>query len=215
MTPDRVVVLSLARRPDRLRAFTKRLPYDWPYRLPRYVPAIDGTTLSLPASWATAGAGAYGCALTHTGELRKAHRDGVEALLVLEDDVVFAPYFGTSVVEFVAELPDDAELVMLGGQHFVRPLKVSANVVRCIDTHRTHGYLIKRSAMPLVAEIWESTADHIDRSARRVQAFVPTYAPEPFLIGQAAGRSDIDGTDHPERFWHCLSRQACGPGPWR
>ena len=46
-----VRVITLARTPDRLNAFWKRLPPDWPLAMPVVVHGVDGHAQSLPADW--------------------------------------------------------------------------------------------------------------------------------------------------------------------
>jgi hypothetical protein len=208
LRPDRVAVLSLARRPDRLAAFRARLPADWPWPDPVTVPAIDGEHLELPVPWRAAGPGAYGCALTHLLVLARPDLSTTEvrSILILEDDAVFAPGFTTDLETFLDGVPSDWGMLMLGGQHMRPPATVAPGIVRCLDTQRTHAYLVRGSAIGVLADIWHGATGHIDHLLPLVQRQVPTYAPDPFLIGQAAGTSDITHGVEGERFWSQQNR---------
>lgn len=195
---ERVAVISLARRQDRRDAF--RLPKDWPWPEPSWFRAIDGSGLDLPPAWARAGSGAYGCALSHVAVLEQALADGIWSLLVLEDDAVFCEEFTARLQEFKERVPDDWAMVMLGGQH-VHGVPIMP-IVRCRNTQRTHAYAIRGPAIRLLADLFRSTAEHIDRALPIFQAQAPTYAPRPFLVSQAAGRSDVDGFVSAERSWN-------------
>lgn len=195
---DRVVIISLAHRQDRRQAF--RLPADWPWPQPTWFRAIDGRGLPLPAAWGKDGPGAYGCALSHIAVLEQAMTDQVHSLLVLEDDAVFCSDFGDRVHELGQQVPDDWAMLMLGGQHLYgvpnRP------VVRCKDTQRTHAYAVRGPAIELLAKAFRAHEGHVDGALPAFQSQVPTYAPCPFLVGQAAGGSDVDGLISAERFWN-------------
>jgi GR25 family glycosyltransferase involved in LPS biosynthesis len=208
MQVDRVVVLSLARRPDRLESFWKGFPARWPFPRPDVVAAVDGLTVFLPPPWRGSGAGAHGCWLTHLKVLRQAYADGVEELLVLEDDATFLPRFAHRAAQFCRELPVDWRMVMLGGQHVQPAVERSRHVVRCRDTQRTHAYVIRRSAMPCLLAIWGGATGHLDFYLPRFQERMITYAPRPFLVGQAAGSSEVTGHREDLRFWNQTE-----PGP--
>ena len=85
---ERVVLINLKRRPDRLERVQKILcEAGWPFRSPEIFEAIDGELKSAPAAWKS-GPGAWGCMLSQQAIVEKAISDGVHSLLILEDDVV-------------------------------------------------------------------------------------------------------------------------------
>lgn len=197
---ERVVVLSLARRIDR-RA-TLLLPRQWPWPQPQIRDAVDGRLLELPEEWKQAGSGAYGCAQSHLAALIDATEDGVESLLVLEDDAVFASDFADRLDTFCERVPDNWGMLMLGGQHLSRPLVVTAGVVQCRNTQRTHAYVARGDTLKTLIHTWTRWVGHIDGALPIVQATVPTYAPYPrWLVGQTAGMSDVTNQNRPTRFW--------------
>ena len=84
---DRVVLINLKRRPDRLaRARMELSRGQWPFKQPEIFEAVDGLIATPPPHW-QAGPGAWGCLQSHYQILRRAIKDGVNRLLVLEDDV--------------------------------------------------------------------------------------------------------------------------------
>lgn len=187
MLVDQVVVVSLARRVDRRRQFWRGLPRPWPLPLPVVVEATPG--------------GVHGCLLSHLGVLDRAIAAGVGSLLVLEDDAVFVAGFAQRWAAFTAAVPADWQMLMVGGQHAVPPLAVGLGVVRCVDTFRTHAYVVRAAGMTVLREVWASAQGHLDHESHRVQAMVPVYAPQPFLVGQAAGFSDVSNAVQSRRFW--------------
>lgn len=204
---DRVVVISLARRPDRLAAFQGRAAAAWPGQEIEVVPAVDGRQASPPAWWRTT-PGAWGCYLSHKKAIAAALVEGVERLLVLEDDATFVPDFPARLA--AVPVPADADWLYLGGQHLRRAEPVAAGLVRGVNVNRTHAYaLLCTKALAAVRahlepdpKLWRAR-HHVDHhygllhQARSLNV----YAASPWLCGQAAGVSDVDGRQRPERAW--------------
>ena len=70
---ERVVVVNLRRRPDRLTAFQREIAQcNWPFKQPVVFEAIDGNKVPVPQGW-VAGGGAWGC-MHRIGRRRKGVR---------------------------------------------------------------------------------------------------------------------------------------------
>ena len=110
---DRVVVVNLNRRPERLAAFIRRLN-NWPFKWPTRVEAVDGFLTAPPPETWTAGRGAWGCQLSHCGVLHAALNDRLKNILVLEDDAYPVLDFAERAAKFLANVPDDWDGLMLG-----------------------------------------------------------------------------------------------------
>jgi len=199
-TFDRVVVVNLARRTERMARFWQTLGDGWPFVRPERFDAVDGSAVPVPAEWQH-GAGAWGCMLSHRQIIRSAIADGLDSILVLEDDAVPVPRFGDLVADFLQQVPADWDCLMLGGQHLRPPAPISPGTVRCLSTHRTHAFAIRRSMMPGLLKFWELvTSDHCDIVLAACMRHFKAYAPDPFLIGQNEGYSDITLRCEPLRF---------------
>lgn len=201
---DRVVVISLRRRHERLAAFYKSLcDGGWVAEEPTLFDAVDGGsgTVPCPSYWKSGG-GAYGCQQSHIQVLQRALMDGVKSLLVFEDDAVFQSDFTATLHRFMEAVPVNWECLMLGGQHMSNPVPVSDGIVRCTNTQRTHAYAVYGNAIRDLCQMWQGSRNHIDWDmgpffGKRGK----TYAPDPFMVGQGAGRSDISGRNNPAKFW--------------
>lgn len=200
---DRVVVISLQRRRDRMRRFVARVAAcEWKFQEPQHFRAVDGNAVPSPRGWRSGG-GAFGCQQSHLRVLHDAIMDGVDRLLVFEDDAEFRDDFPADAEKFVESVPSDWECLMLGGQHMAPPIAVSEGVVRCKNTQRTHCYAVTQEGMKTLAKLWAESVNHIDWDmgpclGQRGR----TYAPSPFLVGQASSRSDINGRRNPTQFWN-------------
>lgn len=201
--PARCFVINLKRRPDRLRQFLGRIevagwPAGWPK--PEVFPAIEGDVVGVPATF-TQGGGAYGCRCSHVRILQDCLMDRIEPVLVMEDDADFRPEFPAALERFAAVIPDDWEGVMIGGQHHAPPERIGDGIVRVRCAQRTHGYIARGRYLRGLQERWGNATVHIDWLMNDWQQGFKVYAPKPWLIGQAGGRSDIRGAEKPTEWW--------------
>ncbi len=203
---DQVWVINLKRLPDRLERFRNGLKNGgWPFREPCLFEAIDGAKVGVPRFWRT-GAGSYGCLRSHLCLLERAIMDDVASLLVLEDDAVFRTTFGADVKRFLAKVPGDWECLMLGGQHCNSlPVPIGEGVVRAgggRGIQRSHCYALRgMEVMKTLYKTWANAAVHCDWVMGPCMTGFKTYAPDPFLVGQGEGKSDISGGINPTKFW--------------
>lgn len=208
MQIDRVVVISLRRRPERLAAFEARLPADWPWPRPEPWAAIDGQLVPKP-DWFSGSPGAWGCYQSHNRILEECLGAGVERVAIFEDDATFVPDFAYRLAEYAAALPADCGQAYLGGQHLAPPSPVNELVVKAGNINRTHAYaLVSRKAIEALyrhqhsGKHWNGR-HHVDHHYGRAQraGVVAAYAPTRWLCGQAAGTSDIANRGCSERWW--------------
>lgn len=200
---DRVVLINLDRRDDRLRRVRKEImAADWPFKSPERFRAIDASRLPVPIGWQSGG-GAWGCMQSHRQVLERALLDGIQSILVIEDDVTFRPDFGAKVAEFLANVPMDWDQLMIGGQHFRHSIRkqVAPGIVQVIDCQRTHCYALRGNALRELYRKWSASFGHCDHVMGPWQAGFKVYAPDPYLAGQADGRSDISGANNPTKYW--------------
>ena len=208
---ERVYVINLARRVDRLTLFQQRLrTYGWPFREPIVYRAIDGDKVGVPPEF-TQGGGAYGCRMSHLRILQDCIMDNVSSVLILEDDADIAEGFAENAKAFLARVPSDWEGLMFGGQHHAPPIDTGIpGIVRVRYAQRTHAYAARPSYMRALQRRWGNATVHIDWQMRDWQHQHRVYAPDPWLIGQAGGRSDIRGAEKPPEWW---IKQLREPGP--
>jgi GR25 family glycosyltransferase involved in LPS biosynthesis len=205
-----VVVISLGRRWDRWKLFVRELPEDWPFESPIRFRAIDGQKCRPPASWRQGG-GAWGCYRSHLRLVERCLNDGVDSILLLEDDAVFPADFTQRIQIFLENVPEDWDMLYLGGQHLHArehpPIEVNDHVYQPYNVNRTHAWAIRGKMLEtvyhhLLRTDWEAH-DHIDHHMGRLHQLRQhrIYCPREWLVGQAEGRSDISHRRAPTRFW--------------
>ena len=203
---DHVYVISLPRRPERWEAFIQKIPADWPFRTPERFAAIDGG-LATPPDWWKDGSGAWGCYKTHLRILEDCLSNEIPSVLILEDDAVCVDGFAEKVQAFWQHLPEDWEMVYLGGQHIQEnqglPRKVNEWVYQPFNINRCHCYGFRgRKMLERAYKHLNNFADwkvphHVDHYLGELHKQLKTglYVPKEWLVAQAEGKSDICGAD--------------------
>lgn len=198
-TFDRVVVVNLARRPQRLERFWTLLT-DWPFKKPQRFEAVDGEAVGTPPGW-DKGPGAWGCLLSHREILDRAIGDGLRSVFVLEDDAYPAENFAALAADFLRNVPEDWDGLMFGAEHLHEPQASRPGVLRCVASNRSHAYAVRGRFMKTLSEFWRNTVnDHCDIVLSSLMRHFNVYAPDPLLIGQDCGHSDVTGRREYLRF---------------
>lgn len=205
---DRVIVISLESRKDRLDSFWSNLPDPWVLGDITVFKAIDGFGQKIP-SWWKSGKGAWGCYQSHLSVIKQSIDDNINSILILEDDAVFCEDFNRSVDTFLNNLPEDWEMFYLGGQHLKMPKQQVINNVVGIGTNinRTHAYGLSYNGLRkiyswLLNDNWNK-GHHIDHHYGRLHEdnIIP-YCPLVWLIGQDGGLSNISRNRTSLRWWN-------------
>ncbi|MCL2623007.1 MAG: hypothetical protein FWD31_05000 [Planctomycetaceae bacterium] len=199
---EKVYVMNLEGRPERLTAFFGCLPGDWPFKKPERYEALDGKIVT-PPKWWNGGNGAWGCYRTHLNILEECLNRGIHSVLIMEDDAVCIDGFGGKVEHFWNHLPDDWSMVYLGGQHLQEnlrlPRKVNDWVYRPYNINRTHCYGIRGRKMleTVYRHLHDYTSwnvnHHVDHYLGELHKATKNglYVPREWLVAQSEGRSDI------------------------
>lgn len=211
-TFERVYCVNLERRPEKWQQFIEGLPRDWPFKQPERYNAISGKHVS-PPSWWTAGRGAWGCYKSHMNLIELCLNEGVESVLLLEDDAVFPEDFTEKCKQFLNKVPNNWEMLYLGGQllkarqHSTTP--VNDEVFIPHNVNRTHAFALKGGMLNTIyRHINEATTwmrghhidHHLGRLHQRKQHRI--YVPKEWLVGQREGKSDISFKHfNNDRFW--------------
>ncbi len=225
-------VLNLDSRPDRLEAFYKRMAQANVTGVER-VRAVDGSKCHHPA-WVRHGNGAWGCLQSHVRVCQDAIMDGLSSYLVFEDDAVFSDDFADRLPGIMDTLQGvEWDALHLGGQHLFHeagpPWPFRKGIVRCRNVNRTHAFAVNARFMVQFQQHVLHFPDYVDRyiapkpatdTEPEVKEWMPhidhqlgflherrqhvILAANPWLCGQAAGKSDINGNEQEIQFWNDL-----------
>lgn len=205
---DAAYYINLDRSPHRRDRFLANVAaVDWPFPKPERWPGVVET----PPSWFIAEPGAWGCLRAHLSLLEHCILQGIESVMIFEDDAVFPEDLGDRVRAFVDGVPDDWNVLYFGGHHFALPEPFNDKCLLCRETNMTVSYAVRGAAraspLYLLARFWRQLKGqqvHIDRiwgtlqEARRIRA----YCPWDWITGQAAGVSDRNGEEWQEQWFH-------------
>ncbi len=218
--------INLGRRQDRRVEMEYQLELAG-IRAERF-PAVDARFVKRNRGYESAGR--YALALSQRLAIRKAMLEGAEAVLVMEDDVVFHPELVQRLEEIV--LPEDWGIFYLGCAHRWPPKAVSDGLVKVRYALDTHAFAVRtpyyKRVMAALSLRGDEAADHplaSDWFLADLHGEISTYACFPNLAWQAATNSDLAGgvysnyTENGEQKWggeelHGVQAAAWGGTRW-
>jgi len=115
------------------------------------------------------------------------------------------------VYELLSNLPNDWEMIYLGGQHIRKPKDIIINNSVGIGTNinRTHAYGVSRNGMIKLNKLlqihnWKSPNYHIDHQYGKLHelGLIVPYCSLPWLVGQRESFSNISCKNHKDRWWN-------------
>lgn len=208
---QKVYCVNLDRRTDRWQEFCNNLPKDWPFAIPERWQAIDGKLCKSPPWWFQ-GNPAWGCYKSHLNIVEHCLNNGINSVLILEDDALFCDNFSEIVEDYINNLPENWGQIYFGANHLQRgagvPIKFNDYWYRPYNVNSTHCYALQMPFMQKMyihlnrVQDWPR-GNHVDHHygvlhKKRVD---PVYTSAECLVGQSTGKSDISGKTWEQKLW--------------
>lgn len=177
---DRIVVINLDSRPDRLEQFDAQAK-KFGIKYERFQ-AVEANPPKLPPTWA--------CKESHVAVIKQAVADNVKRLFIFEDDALFGAEFDTKFPLFYKELPEDWDMLYLGAWHIVsQPYK--DGIVKMVESYSAHAYGINEHYLQKAfSQVYVPKPIDIALSLKHPR--IKAYCAKPALVGQKPGFSDIE-----------------------
>jgi GR25 family glycosyltransferase involved in LPS biosynthesis len=179
---DRIVVINLERRKDRLEQFdaeAKRIGFEYEVHK-----AIDGQVEGVDPIVAGR--------LSHIQVLETIKPN--EMVLICEDDAIFREDFNEALDEYMTDLPENWDIFYLGALKVnVKP--VNKHWVRQVETTGTQAYCIRPEKVDLFLHIAREGEKWIDVAYRMWADRTNAYIAHLNLVIQSDGFSDLRGHD--------------------
>lgn len=173
--------------------------------------ATDGQLLDL--THGKAYNGELAGSMSHLNAIKKAKEEGVEKLLLLEDDVVFLTNGRTNTNDMFSErikhVPSDWDILFFGGNHVGGTTVISPGVVKLGGSYAIHACGIKNTAYDIMITHLENKINNVlenketrftpsvaaDYFLATLHKVLNVYCFKPHLAWQLEGYSDIQHTN--------------------
>jgi len=194
---DKVYLVNLDRRPDRLENFKKQVEK---YNLGNYerISAVDGLTINLFDFGNKLKSGELGLVLTNLQIIKDAKLKKYKNILILEDDCEFLDEV-EKIEDYFKVLPSDWDMLYMGGNHNTHmgikgPVVVNEKVIKLHSTYSTHFIGIKDTLFDHIEIILSKHQDPLDVSYVKLQKIFNVYSFYPAIAKQIVDFSDIQNS---------------------
>jgi len=203
---DRIFVINLERRPDRLSSFkdlADKIGFEYDV-----FPAVDGKNLNrnelvegrelkiesnhLYSSFNDYFLGQLGCILSHIRLLKYCRDNNIKNVLILEDDVNFSDDFQSRFDNFIFNFKEEWNMIYFSGS-LVETSDDYNSYSKLLTCHTTHSYAVNSNIYDYLIENLEldMLSKPVDVVYSNLHSSIKSWIVKPFLTYQESGYSDI------------------------
>ena len=176
-------VINLKRRTDRLDEIN--LPFNYEI--------FEATERKIEfADYSVKQQGFMGCWDSHRRLFTQVKNDNLDMVLVLEDDIEVCEDFNNKLVKVMSELPEDWDLLYLGGWNVGDVEKYSESLNWAKKVYTTHAFIVRNKFYDTILESINSRQWKVDILISDVLPLGNCFICEPTLVWQREGFSDIE-----------------------
>lgn len=203
---DKIFVVNLERRPDRLHSFTNlanKIGFEF-----EVFPAVDGRNIDINGliegrplkiesnefykSIDNYFLGQLGCILSHLRLLRYCKENNIKNVLILEDDVDFSDEFQSRFDNFNLNFDKEWDMIYFSGS-LIKTSDEFDSYSKLLSCHTTHSYAVNSSIYDYLIDKLESgiLSKPVDVVYSQLHSDIKSWILIPFLTYQSDGFSDI------------------------
>lgn len=177
---EKVVVINLVRRTDRLENITQQLNSHG-ITFERFE-AVDGLAEGIGAAQA--------CAASHRAVIEKYY--DCKSIFIFEDDAFLHPEFNVVFEAIIKDIPQDWQMIYLGC-NIQESQPINDTVARLIGGVALHAYGIKKDIFDDLIRL-SYINEPVDVAYMQLNRSIPTYVAKPTIVNQVPGFSDIENS---------------------
>jgi glycosyl transferase family 25 len=181
--PSKVYCINLDRRPDRWQQVSEQFTKH-NLQVERFA-AIDWKLAGVPPIVAPT--------LSHYQVIQKAKAEGINDVLIFEDDAVLHEHFILWLNICKAHLPDNWDMLYLAGSHRNKPVPVNEHIYRVSHSFTSHAYILPDTMYDIVLEKLKDLQEPADCFYVELQKQYNCYVTNPPLAWQRGDFSDVEG----------------------
>ncbi len=186
---DRIYVISLKRRADRLEKFFAGIaPYVEDVSNVILVEAIDGLAERPDLG---SEAGKWGCTQSHLKALHLALESRAEKSLIFEDDCEFFEGFEEKFTSAASDLPQSWDMFYLGGNLWVPPVRLKNDIHKIVKCYAAHAYGVSRDFLQNYTHLFNEFPI-LDVQYADMHSLMNAYVIHPSICGQFVSYSDLE-----------------------
>jgi GR25 family glycosyltransferase involved in LPS biosynthesis len=183
---DKIFCINLDRRTDRWAKSLEQFQRH-SIRVER-ISAVDG---SKTGGNGKLNPGQFGCSQSHASVLNTIIKEGLNRVLILEDDIEFAEDLNERFANTVSHIPERWDMLYLGASHREKPIVYNSVLAKVRRSFTTHAYAINDTSSKAIINHIEKFNAPVDVVYSELHRNGHSYVFSPHVAWQRPNYSDI------------------------